>query len=132
MNIEERNYQTDPRVTCGEAPDQISFCDDDGEEHYLPHKWGVCGICGGEGKVVNPSIDAGGISSEEFNRDPEFADNYITGLFDITCPHCLGTRVVRVIDEHNCSEEEIEAYYKEQSSLASLDAESAAERAMGA
>jgi len=59
----------------------------------LDTEYQVCGQCEGSGKVVNPSIDAGGISSEDFYDDPDFADDYMTGKHDITCPRCGGMRV---------------------------------------
>ncbi len=89
----------------------------------------VCGQCRGHGKVVDPSIDSGGITQEEFAADPDFRYDYFNGLFDIKCPECRGLRVSaipkfpewlqKVIDDHDRAEAE-------------HIAEVCAERAMGA
>jgi hypothetical protein len=52
-----------------------------------------CVIHEGKGKVVNPSIDERGLSSEDFDQDPDMYENYIGGMYDIECPHCRGLRV---------------------------------------
>jgi hypothetical protein len=57
--------------------------------------WRVCGTCGGKGRHVNPSIDADhGITAEEFADDPDFAEDYFGGVYDVTCHECGGKRVV--------------------------------------
>lgn len=58
----------------------------------------VCGVCNGSGTCVNPSIDAGGLSREDFEDDPDFEEAYFEGAYDITCPECKGQRVVPVVD----------------------------------
>lgn len=65
----------------------------------FPAKFEVCPRCKGRGKHVNPAIDGNGISAEEFEEDPEFADAYMAGVYDVTCHECGGDRVVAVIDE---------------------------------
>jgi hypothetical protein len=54
----------------------------------------VCDQCGGTGTMVNPSIDAGGISAHEFAEDPDFAEDYFSGRYDVPCSECNGLRVV--------------------------------------
>lgn len=55
----------------------------------------VCGMCHGSGKVVDPKYDAGGLTREDIEQDPEwFYDSYMGGECDITCPECSGIRVV--------------------------------------
>lgn len=56
-------------------------------------KFEVCSMCEGSGKVTNPNIDCGGLSREDFYDDPDFAEDYFSGRYDITCPHCDGKRV---------------------------------------
>jgi len=53
----------------------------------------VCSMCSGKGTTVNPSIDSHGLSREDFEEDPDFAESYFRGEYDIPCPLCLGTRV---------------------------------------
>jgi len=57
-------------------------------------KWIVCPVCKGEGKTVNPAIDCNGLSQEDFAADPDFAESYWRGDYDITCRACSGQRVV--------------------------------------
>jgi len=57
-------------------------------------KWIVCPVCEGEGKTVNPAIDSHGLTREDFAEDPDFAESYMRGDYDITCRACMGQRVV--------------------------------------
>lgn len=57
--------------------------------------WLVCPVCDGEGKTVNPSIDAHGLTDEDFREDPDFAEDYRSGIYDITCAACHGMRVLK-------------------------------------
>jgi len=98
--IDDINYFNDPR-TQGPAPETITVYDpevDGDTEIEIPSKWGVCPVCNGEGKHVNPSIDAGGLTAEDFHDDPDFAECYFGGMYDVTCNRCGGKRVVRVPD----------------------------------
>lgn len=57
-------------------------------------KYQVCPVCQGEGTTVNPNIDAHGLSPEDFHDDPDFAEDYHSGVYDITCQACEGKRVI--------------------------------------
>jgi hypothetical protein len=57
--------------------------------------WLICPVCDGEGKTVNPNIDAHGLTAEDFREDPDFAEDYKSGIYDITCAACNGMRVVK-------------------------------------
>jgi hypothetical protein len=71
------------------------------EEYYdqkevqfeVPGVYEVCGRCHGEGKHPNPAIDSNGISMEEFAEDPDFAEAYFSGCYDVICENCHGKRV---------------------------------------
>ncbi len=70
------------------------------EEYCDPPKrdtspWVICPSCSGNGTHVNPSIDANGITAEEFHADPEFEEMYMSGAFDVPCRHCNRTGKVR-------------------------------------
>ncbi len=67
-------------------------------EVEFPAKYQVCGVCDGKGKVVNPAIDSNGLTQEDFDEDPDFRENYFSGMYDIECPHCHGKRVVPSIN----------------------------------
>lgn len=85
----------------GEDPTLASSVmqDDDGESVLkCPIRYGVCGLCEGKGKHVDPSIDAHGLSSEDFDADPDFAESYFSGAYDVQCYRCDGQRVQPEID----------------------------------
>lgn len=67
-------------------------------------KFAVCPTCEGAGKHVNPSIDAHGIGADEFNEDPDFADAYFSGAYDVACVECKGLRVVPGCAVEDCTE----------------------------
>jgi len=66
------------------------------EEEFVAFKcrFEVCNLCHGKGSHVNPSIDAHGLSAEDFAEDPDFADDYREGMYDQPCNRCHGKRVV--------------------------------------
>lgn len=68
------------------------------EEIEVSFSWVICPTCKGSGKHVNPSIDAHGISQEEFDMDPTFAEDYANGFYDVTCYGCKGRRVIAMPD----------------------------------
>jgi hypothetical protein len=57
--------------------------------------WLICPACKGEGSHVNPNIYAGGISAEDFYDDPDFFDDYMSGMYDVPCDACHGPGKVR-------------------------------------
>lgn len=103
---------------------------DDGTEidHKLPAKFEVCSRCDGNGTHTNPAIDGNGLSVEDFDADPDFAEDYMNGRYDVTCETCKGLRVVPVVDEERCDKALLEAYYNQQEDNARFEAECAAER----
>jgi hypothetical protein len=70
----------------------------DGREVKLPRHKEVCPACRGEGTTVNPSIDCNGLSAEDLADDPDFAEQYMDGAYDIRCGHCGGRGLVNEID----------------------------------
>lgn len=57
-------------------------------------KFRVCPVCEGRGTTVNPAIDCNGLTRDEFEADPDFAADYMAGLYDVQCRGCEGKRVV--------------------------------------
>jgi len=122
-SIDNLNYARDPR-TGKSAPTKITVIDqENGDEVELevPSKWDVCPVCDGKGTHVNPGIDAGGLSAEDMD-DPDFMEDYMSGVYDQTCNHCQGRTTVAVpdwdvldertrklIEEHDRAEAEYEA-----------------------
>lgn len=105
--LDNYNYACDER-TKGPAPDRVTVWIGE-DEIELPTKYEVCPVCRGEGKHVNPSIDAGGLSMNEFYDDPDFAEDYFGGTYDVTCNRCRGKRVVKAADWDALTSEQREA-----------------------
>ena len=121
--IEETNYRNDPRTQAHPEgiPTTIIEVEIDGElweeERELPWKWDVCSTCDGKGTHVNPSIDANGLTADDFADDPDFAEDYWSGRYDQVCNECKGRTTVQVVDETRCSHDLLEAYYADQQAL---------------
>ena len=80
------------------------------EEVELPTIMEVCGTCSGKGTTVNPAVDGDGISAAEFADDPDFAEAYFRGDYDVSCRTCSGRRVVPVVNWDAMSAEYRRAY----------------------
>lgn len=52
--------------------------------------WIICPVCEGDGTTVNPSIDAHGLTHEDFADDPDFAEDYMSVTYDVPCGACDG------------------------------------------
>lgn len=96
------------------------YADDSFEQVSIPSKYEVCERCGGEGHRGNPAFD--GLSVNYFHDDPEFAESYFEGHYDVCCDECGGDRVVRVPDEDACDPELMTAYYERLQALHDIEA----------
>ena len=133
--IENLNYSRDRRTQAAPAKTVTIYGVDEGEADRvieLPTTWAVCSVCNGEGKHVNPSIDAGGISAEQFHDDPDFAEDYFGGSYDVTCYRCNGRTTEAVVDWSGVDPDIVEAYDEQCRIDAELEAEHQAEIRMGA
>ena len=101
-------------------------------ELTLPTMKEVCPLCEGEGKHVNPSIDAHGITADEFAEDPDFRDDYTSGTYDVTCNECHGLRVVDVPDFERMTKFLVTYYQQQCEEIASMYLEMESERRLGA
>jgi RecJ-like exonuclease len=92
--------------------------DNEGNEtiHELPARCEVCPRCRGTGSHINPSIDGHGICEDEWERDwsREEREDYMSGVYDVTCYKCKGKRVVVVVDRDLCDQELLRAYDRDQ------------------
>ena len=86
--------------------------DDEGEEMdraiEVPLRWEVCPLCNGRGSHVDPNIDAGGLTREDFYDDPDFAESYHSGFYDVACYKCNGRTTTPVIDYNGLSPDKAE------------------------
>jgi hypothetical protein len=160
MSIDDLNYYNDPRVIAGEKGSrlfEIVTKNDAMTGHYLigddefaeeiGAKWSdkafefyvevalhyeVCPTCEGKGHHVNPSIDANGLTASDFEDDPDFRREYMSGTYDVQCYGCKGLRVVPEIDWDKVNPKVREIIEKIEKADAEYAAISRAERAMGA
>lgn len=124
MDIRDSAYQRRDR--------EFTVEDDDGYEHDLPTKFEICPTCDGRGTHVNPSIDAQGLTGEDFAEDLDFEEAYFAGRYDVPCYECEGRNVVPVVDESKCSAALLALWRADVESLAEMYAIEAAERRVGA
>jgi len=122
------NYMNDPRSNAESAYDRynprartitINWTDynEENDEEIeksltLPARMEVCDLCGGTGSHTNPSIDAGGLSREDFDEDPDFEEEYFSGRYDVPCKQCGSKNVIPVVNEDVLSKEQREEYNK--------------------
>lgn len=108
--------------------------EDEEEEISFPAKFEVCDICNGKGQHVNPSIDCHGLTSDDFAEDPDFAEGYFSGRYDVACYCCHGQRVMPVVDEDRLTPEQkkaLERLNDKQRADAEFESECRHERIMG-
>lgn len=105
-----------------------SYIFDGGGPPTVDVRFEVCGVCGGSGKYVNPSIDAHGLTREDFEADPDFREEYFSGTYDMTCAQCGGQHVIPV-PTNPAIRTQVAEWYQ---SMRDGAVESAAEREMGA
>lgn len=102
-------------------------------EIRLPTKKEVCPRCDGEGKHVNEAIDGNGLSAEDFDEaGPEFREDYMSGVYDVTCRTCNGLRVIDAVDFDRMSAADRAAFEKQERESDECDAIHAAEIRAGA
>jgi len=148
MSLDDYNYYNDSRVRAGNRSDwfdsfdestmtaEVSIEDEDGNEivEDMPVKYEVCDTCEGSGSHVNPSIDCNGLTSDDFYNDPDFAEDYSAGRYDVTCYGCGGKRVVPVVNTSRLNERQKEVLHEIEENAryeAEYQAEVAAERRFG-
>lgn len=73
--------------------------------HHLPSCWEICDHCGGNGTRDNPAF-SNGLSQEDFEEDPDFREDYMSGRYDVRCDDCDGAGKVLVPDEDRCTPEQ--------------------------
>ena len=113
--IDDMNYYNDPRTRAAEKGDWYKSFDEanmtatvefthwgeDDEEIVesiaFPVRFEVCDLCNGKGSHTSPSIDCGGLGQDDWDRDPDFEEDYHSGCYDVTCNQCHGKRVVPVL-----------------------------------
>lgn len=88
---------------------------DDGEgpetEVEIPIEFGVCSTCDGKGRHVNPSIDAHGITEDEWEQwSSDEQEFYMSNGYDVECHECAGKRVVSIPVEAHMTDKQKKAW----------------------
>ena len=81
------------------------------DEEMVPFQFQVCERCEGRGHHVNPSIDGNGLPTE-YQNDPEFMEEYMSGQYDVPCEECAGNRVVPAIERETEAGQWLVEHYK--------------------
>jgi len=121
--IDDLNYYNDPRTRAAQkgtwydsfdedrmtAKVTLEYYDEDDEyitETFVFNvRYEVCDLCHGKGTMVNPSIDCGGLTSDDWDDD-DFEEDYHAGRYDVACSQCRGKRVVPVRCDYNLTDEQ--------------------------
>jgi hypothetical protein len=100
------------------------------EDVVLAAHFEVCPRCQGRG--VHDAWEGGMTQDEMDEQGAEFLDDYLGGVYDVTCSVCDGLRVVAEVDRSRCSLDELAAYDGWLKDEAEWLHEVAAEQRMGA
>jgi len=133
------SYDSDHRVRAGRRTKRLEVKgdklvgwiteNDDCDEVLceFPMKYEVCPTCNGHGKHTNPSIDSHGLSAEDFAEDPDFREDYFSGVYDVACYECGGRTTVAVVDESRADPQQLTLLHKQWEFDREFEAERASE-----
>jgi len=113
---------------CGEGEDQTCERCGGAGRVKLPWHYEVCPRCEGRGTQCKLGAMTGDEYRDMLDGDPDFPEDYKSGLYDEPCRECHGQRVVPVITRERCRPAELEAYDREQQEQADFDECAAMER----
>lgn len=114
------------------------FDGQDEREVRVPFKFEICPECNGSASTSRHiECDGGGFTASEFaeacDGDEDFADDYFAGRYDRPCDECRGTPGrVMVPDLDTLSADDRKLWEEQCADEIAYQAESAAERRMGA
>lgn len=128
--LERLNHVNDARNCKADAVPVLFL--EDGTEFVLPTVWGVCDVCDGVGSHVDPAIDAGGLSADDFRDDLDFEEDYRAGTYDVPCAKCRGRTTVRVVALDRLTDDQRKLYEQQLRGDAEYEAECRAEYLAGA
>jgi DnaJ-class molecular chaperone len=108
------------------------YDDETGEERALPTCWEICDACRGNGTTTRHiECDGGGFTASEWAEacyeDPDFREDYFSGVYDRACDECRGSGKVQVVDEDALSEEDRKAWDEQEQAEREIEAERWAE-----
>lgn len=99
-----------------------------------PAIWEICERCRGVGSHANPVFD--GFSSSDFSydnpfMDPDFCDDYRSGVYDVVCYDCNGAGKILEVDFSKCSPEQEQTYLNDHHDVMEMYAIQRAEMRLG-
>lgn len=94
-------------------------------EVSVPAKYDVCGRCQGNG---SQDVFDNGVPSRYFDEDPDFAEDYRSGVYSKPCEKCDGLRVVQVPDRDVADKKALELYERGEEARLQVEYEEQAER----
>lgn len=103
----------------------LTFTVYDGDEEYevtIPALREKCDRCDGVGTHDPPEF-SGGVSSDDFAEDPDFAEMYMARVYDVPCEQCHGERIVLVPDREHADPIDLEKWDDKQQYEAECRAE---------
>ena len=72
--------------------------------------WAVCPNCNGEGTTVNAAFDGMSLSEIDPSDADDFAENLLSGVYDVACAACEGRTTVKACDLSILSPDHLEEY----------------------
>lgn len=95
-------------------------------EVELPATRIVCPACKGDGTELYGGLKGAAFSPGEM--EPEFAEAYFGGAYDVPCSNCRGQRVIDIVDEEKLTPKMAERYWRAVEYKRDEDAADEAER----
>jgi hypothetical protein len=76
----------------------MPHADEDSDEQVeFPAKYEVCGACRGTGTQLCEGLRGADVT-EDLREDPDFAEDYRAGVYDVQCERCGGRTTELVVD----------------------------------
>lgn len=117
---------------------KVSFVDDETEEEIevlFPAVELECENCSGKGTHLADSLRDAVFTAEDMREDPDFAEEYFGGGYDVQCKECGGSGKALYPDDERASKEPFKAlwakYIEWEKAESYYASEREAERRMG-
>lgn len=75
-------------------------------------KFELCNQCQGSGTMIDPSIDCNGLTSDDFDNDPDFESDYFNGVYNERCSACNQYEGRQIVVTH-CEQQHLIDYFQD-------------------
>ena len=85
-----------------------AIIDDSEEDNTLVElvlKPEICCRCNGTGKTLYGSLEGMAFTQSDFDEDPDFREELMDGVYDVSCPNCASMGAVLTLDADQNSKE---------------------------